>query len=695
MVYYYAYLNSANICEQVYAMPSPISGSNYILLDSYDTSLIGKRYNNGVWEEVTWYYYAKLDDRDIVIEIVSNPDNPLPAQNDLISISSADTSLVGKWYNRETEQFVEAPIHVLAMHSTDEINVGTADKWLTTEINEINTAIDTLETAVAGKADTAHTHTEYAPAEHTHTGYAPIEHTHNYAAAAHSHAISDVTELNSTLTAIDNDITALETSVAGKAAADHTHNNYAEIGHTHTEYAAANHNHNADYAAAAHTHTAADITGLPSSVDAYSKTETDALLNAKLNASAYTADDVLTKLKTVDGQNSGLDADMLDGHDTDYFATATQLAGKAAIDHTHTGYAAENHTHSGYAAADHTHSNYAVSDHTHTGYATTASVTELETALSGKADSTHNHDTAYSPINHAHTDYATVTALNALADDVDGKAAANHTHNNYAAASHNHAIAEITGLETALSGKASTDHTHSNYATTDHTHTGYATTASLTVVENALDNKANTSHTHAQSDISGLANALAGKASTSHTHSEYAASNHTHSGYASSSHTHSDYLSTSGGTVNGNVNVNGIVRVNGQQSLYDSGTMITLSTNNRQTMIAGSQVYSKTTITVSSDERLKENINPANVEKMIDFINGIEVKTFNYIDDENKTEYIGVIAQELQKANPDIAKYLVFEREDGYYGVKISDLVFPLISAVQELTKRVNALENK
>lgn len=48
-----------------------------------------------------------------------------------------------------------------------------------------------------------------------------------------------------------------------------------------------------------------------------------------------TASEVLTKLKTVDGQNSGLDADMLDGHDTTYFATATQLAGKASTSHNH------------------------------------------------------------------------------------------------------------------------------------------------------------------------------------------------------------------------------------------------------------------------------------------------------------------------------------------------------------------------
>ncbi len=44
--------------------------------------------------------------------------------------------------------------------------------------------------------------------------------------------------------------------------------------------------------------------------------------NSKLASSAYTAADVLAKLITVDGAGSGLDADLLDGHDTAYFGTA-------------------------------------------------------------------------------------------------------------------------------------------------------------------------------------------------------------------------------------------------------------------------------------------------------------------------------------------------------------------------------------
>lgn len=56
-----------------------------------------------------------------------------------------------------------------------------------------------------------------------------------------------------------------------------------------------------------HTHTINQITNLQSTLD------------SKLNSSAYTAADVLSKLKTVDGSGSGLDADLLDGLDWNSF----------------------------------------------------------------------------------------------------------------------------------------------------------------------------------------------------------------------------------------------------------------------------------------------------------------------------------------------------------------------------------------
>jgi len=83
------------------------------------------------------------------------------------------------------------------------------------------------------------------------------------------------------------------------------------------------------------TYTAADILtkikavdGPSSGLDAdtldgihYSAIES--AINAKLTASVYTAADILTKLKTVHGPNSGLNADLLDGQEGAYYLPAS------------------------------------------------------------------------------------------------------------------------------------------------------------------------------------------------------------------------------------------------------------------------------------------------------------------------------------------------------------------------------------
>lgn len=69
-----------------------------------------------------------------------------------------------------------------------------------------------------------------------------------------------------------------------------------------------------------------DVTA--STTKVYSSSKTNTLLSAKLDAASYTASDVLSKLLTVDGAGSGIDADTLDGNSSAYFATAA---------HNHTG----------------------------------------------------------------------------------------------------------------------------------------------------------------------------------------------------------------------------------------------------------------------------------------------------------------------------------------------------------------------
>lgn len=168
----------------------------------------------------------------------------------------------------------------------------------------------------------------------------------------------------------------------------------------------------------------------------------------------------------------------------------------------------------------------------------------------------------------------------------------------------------------------------------------------------------------------------------------------------------------------------GTTVVVGTTTTGNAGTDATLGSNNYPTIVAGSYVtlngektyapniyprntgsfdlgaqsnrwsniYSKTALNVSSDERLKENIKDVNDEKAVDFINGIDVKNFNFIGKDK--EEIGIIAQQLIATDPDFAKYFVEQGEDGYYGVKTSDLVFPLIVAVQELKKEIEELKS-
>lgn len=51
---YYAVLNETNICSEIRGLHEEVNKGNYILLDMENFSLIGKKYNSGVWEEVEY-----------------------------------------------------------------------------------------------------------------------------------------------------------------------------------------------------------------------------------------------------------------------------------------------------------------------------------------------------------------------------------------------------------------------------------------------------------------------------------------------------------------------------------------------------------------------------------------------------------------------------------------------------------------
>lgn len=198
-------------------------------------------------------------------------------------------------------------------------------------------------------------------------------------------------------------------------------------------------------------------------------------------------------------------------------------------------------------------------------------------------------------------------------------------------------------------------------------------------------------------------------------------------------HTHSEYFSANGGTINGNTNVAGVLRVQSQQAFYYNSTSNsqTIGTNNAtggtniacgasaDVGVAGANmntaniiprnsstytlgnsnrrwkgIYSSAAVNVSSDKRLKRDITVMDEEALVDFVKNLHVVSYNYKDDpENVDPRIGLIAQDVQKADPEVAKFFVAEDENGYLGLKSADLVFPLIVAVQKLSARVAELE--
>lgn len=568
--------------------------------------------------------------------------------------------------------------------STDDIfRGGDTNRCLSDDLDTIETNITTLQT---GKADTTHTHSNYLTEDDL---------TDTFALASHTHS-DYLTE---------NDAT----------------DSFALINHTHTEYAASAHAHT-DLASATHTHAQADITGLVAKLaeideaitdleDATS-TEVQPLLTASMhlgkldnNSGAeststtricsdpfaiqngksywqvndkavnmyvliYDSDEVF--LEYLGNFASGAEIEVTNANAA--YMKIGSLVGEYDLTNVFriydvdpssgaaSDYYTKTESDARYSLASHTHTDL----HSHTNKTVLDGITSEKVSAWDSAASTPSidaytkteSDARYATTSHTHSDYMTSTTANSTFSPIT------HTHAGFAAQNHTHSYNDLTDLP-------STSNTYEHPSTHPVSMiTGLSDVATSGSYNDLIDKPTSMAANGGDADTVG---------------GNYP------SAFASASHTHDNYLPLSGGALTGNLNVGGILRVNNQQAVYDGGTMITLSTNNRETMIAGSKVYSKTTITVSSDERLKENIAYADPDQCLDFINDLEVKTFNYVGD--NTPCMGVIAQDLQDS--DFADFFVFTQpgEEKYLAVKAADLVFPLIAAVQNLSAEIDYLK--
>ena len=137
-------------------------------------------------------------------------------------------------------------------------------------------------------------------------------------------------------------------------------------------------------------------------------------------------------------------------------------------------------------------------------------------------------------------------------------------------------------------------------------------------------------------------------------------------------------------------NLTDILRINGKQAVYDSGTNMVFGTNNQETMIAGKTIYSRVAIAVPSDKRFRDNIEPANEVDAVEFAKNLPV--YEYSCKGSQKRRIGVMAQDL--ISSEFGKHFV---EHDYLqdknAVNFSELVFPLYLAYQQLEKRVRKME--
>lgn len=520
-------------------------------------------------------------------------------------------------------------------------------------------------------------------------GKAAADHTHEnltVTPAAHTHAQSEVTGLEARLTEIEADITALQNS-GGSAAVT-------------PMLVASMHLGKLDNNSGAEVTSASRICSDPFAIESgksYWQVNDKAV---NMYVLIYDADEVF--LEYLGNFASG--AEIAVDNASAAYMRISSLVGEYDLTNEFRIYdvdpasgSGDDTTEEGFTQADadllyapiaHTHDGYAATAHTHTADDITGLPSSIDAYSKTEADA------LFATASHTHGDYLTET------EAVDAFAGVNHTHT----------AADITGLpasvdaysktevDNMMTGKADASHTHSEYA--------YA---------NDLSGKADASHTHSYSDVGAAAASHThtasevGAAASYHTH-DYAASNHTHSGYASSSHTHSGYASSShshtasavgalpisGGTITNDLTVMGTVISNGVLNTQliqpkDSGTYSIGSADKRYY-----STYLKVNPNVSSDRRCKRDIAPMDIEDLAAFVGKLSVVNYNYNDDAaDEAKRIGLIAQDVVAADATIAQGCIEQDEKGFYSLRAADLVFPLIAAVQALTKRVEELEGK
>lgn len=260
------------------------------------------------------------------------------------------------------------------------------------------TGLPTTLPANGGNADTVdgkHA-VDFATASHNHdSNYADINHNHNsaYAGINHNHntVYADISHTHG-----QSEITGLDTALAGKAEITHNHNSvYAGINHNHDDlYATVGHNHDNDYSAISHTHANATTTA----AGFMSKDDKSKLDGIATGANKTVVDSSLSSTSTNPVQNKVINTALAEKAESSHTHNVSDISGTLPIAKGGTGAttAASALTNLGITAT-------AAELNKMDGVtATTAELnyvdgvtSNIQTQLNGKADSSHNHNSAY------------------------------------------------------------------------------------------------------------------------------------------------------------------------------------------------------------------------------------------------------------------------------------------------------------
>jgi hypothetical protein len=102
-----------------------------------------------------------------------------------------------------------------------------------------------------------------------------------------------------------------------------------------------------------------------------------------------------------------------------------------------------------------------------------------------------------------------------------------------------------------------------------------------------------------------------------------------------------------------------------------------------------SLVASVLTLTTTSDQRLKENINDTVLS--LETLRNIKVRDFSFIHDQNHNIVHGFVAQELREVYPDAV--LASSDPEAYWGVSYSQLTPLIVKSIQDLDLKLREME--